>query len=222
MCQLLVHLCHRQRQRSPRITKTTRATGSWWQANSAVPESAALPVALVGCCCGCGLAVCLWLCSPSIYCRQNPAPPPHANRPRHTKQPVALAWEELTEAWLLGCHSGLVLAFLSNPLDNQVENGNEGGVPWLPPGVCVCLCLTVTSLGKNSHVLMKRGSQEVLHCLKSFPVVAKCLQIKVTSNRKRACCGFPKECHNSSCIAYPNCNSEIQLELGARHKITIF
>ena len=81
-----------------------------------------------------------------------------------------------------GHHSGLVLAFPSQLLDDQVGDGSEGGVPWLSKWACACLFDRATPRDEFSCTYNKR-----VHHLNS--VQSSVLLTNRVESRKGACYG---------------------------------
>lgn len=139
-------------------------------------EASGRSVALAGGCCRCGL---LSGSDHSSLCllQTKPASLPHVNELGPTMGPVAL----LGSAVILDVSS----PFFPGRLEDQGGDGNEGGVPGLPKGVCACLFDRASPRGEF-HVLTTGGWREALRHLKACPVLGQCRHTGAES-REGAC-----------------------------------
>lgn len=110
-----------------------------------------------------------------------------------------------------GCHSGLVLAFLPPRLDDQVGDGNEGGVPWLSKWACARLFDGATPRGEFSCTYTKRVAGGAAH-LKLCPVLGQCRRAGLRAGRG----------HATAPRRVPRAAAETHLGLGLRCKLLIF
>lgn len=87
----------------------------------------------------------------------NPASPPHANEARRTMEPPL----RLGPSGRRAAFTAVTVVSCSprspRPPDNQLRNGNEGGVPWPSQWLCVRLGLTVTPPGSTLTHLRQAG-----------------------------------------------------------------
>lgn len=110
-------------------------------------EASGPSAALAGGCCRCGL---LSGADHSSLCllQTNPAALPHVNEPGPTMGPAALLGSAVT----LDVSS----PFFPGRLEDQVGDGNEGGVPGLSKWVCACLFDRATPRGEFSCTYNRR------------------------------------------------------------------